>query len=156
MIRALLIFTLSLALTACSFGFGLGQSDTLLHLSLVASEDQNPDVNQRPSPMIIKLVEMTSASAFNNGDFFALYDDTADTLGPDFIASETLAVRPGETVDLYLTVKPGSKYVGVIGAYRQLHGDNWRYLLPLTPGKHNTIELGLTRDQIMRITTHKE
>lgn len=152
MIRALLIFTLSLALTACS----LGNSDTLLQLSLVASEDQNPDVNQRPSPMIIKLVEMTSASAFTNGDFFALYDVTADTLGPDFIVSETLAVRPGETVDLYLRLKPGSKYVGVIAAYRQLHGDNWRYLLPLTPGKVNVVELGLTREQIMRITTDKE
>lgn len=152
MIRALLIFTLSLTLSACS----LGQSDTLLHLTLVASEDQNPDINQRPSPMIIKLVEMTSASAFTNGDFFALYGATADTLGPDYIVSETLAVRPGETVDLYLTLKPGSKYVGVVAAYRLQHGENWRYLLPLISGKHNTVELGLTREQLVRITTDKE
>lgn len=152
MIRALLIFTLSLVLTACS----LGQNETLLHLTLVASEDQNPDVNQRPSPMIIKLVEMTSASAFTNGDFFALYGATAETLGPDFIVSETLAVRPGETVELYLKLRPNSKYVGVVAAYRQLYGDNWRYVLPLVSGKLNTVELALTREQLVRISADKE
>ena len=152
MIRTLLIFVLSLTLAGCS----MNHNTTLLHLSLVASEDQNPDVNGRPSPMIIKLVEMKASSAFANGDFFTLYGATADTLGPDFVTAETLAVRPGETVDLYLTLKPGSRYVGVVAAYRDMYGDNWRYLLPLNEGRHHRIELGLTRDQLVRITSDKK
>lgn len=147
MIRATLFFALCLALTGCSSHSG----STLLDLSLVASPDQNPDVNQRPSPMIVKLVELNASSAFANGDFFALYDAPQATLGPEMVAIETLAVRPGETVQLHLSLKPESSYLGVVAAYRELNGDNWRYLLPLKAGKRNVIELGLTRDQLVRI-----
>ncbi|MDP5291704.1 type VI secretion system lipoprotein TssJ [Oceanimonas sp. CHS3-5] len=147
MIRASLFLALCLALAGCSSH----SRDTLLDLSLVASDDQNPDVNDRPSPMIVKLVELNASSAFANGDFFALYDAADDTLGTDLVAQESLAVRPGETVQLYLRLNPDSSYVGVVAAYRELDGDNWRYLLPLTPGRHNKIELGLTRDQLVRI-----
>ncbi|WP_019936115.1 type VI secretion system lipoprotein TssJ [Oceanimonas smirnovii] len=145
--RLFLLLALSMTLAGCS----LQPSATFLDLSLVASEQQNPDVNGRPSPMIIKLIELNSASAFDNGDFFALYGATADTLGRDMVAMESLAVRPGETVQLFLRLRPDSRYVGVVAAYRELNGNNWRYLLPLRPGKHNRIELGLTEDQLVRI-----
>ncbi|OYD21101.1 type VI secretion system lipoprotein TssJ [Oceanimonas baumannii] len=147
MIRASFFFALCLAMAGCSHQ----PHHALLDLSLVASEEQNPDVNGRPSPMIIKLMELKSASAFNNGDFFALYGAAADTLGTDLVAMESLAVRPGETVKLQLRLKPDSRYVGVVAAYRDLDGDNWRYLLPLKQGKQNVIELGLTEDQLVRI-----
>jgi type VI secretion system protein VasD len=63
------------------------------------------------------------------------------------VASEELELRPGETVELKLSVEEGSRYVGVLAAYRDLPETKWRYTVQVTrwsdrrrsdprPGRH--------------------
>lgn len=106
---------------------------TKLNLTLTASDQLNPDLNGRPSPIVVRLLELKHPVAFENADFFSLYEHAKQSLTPDLVASEELELRPGETLDLKLSVEQGSRYVGVLAAYRDLPESQWRYTVQLAP-----------------------
>lgn len=106
---------------------------TKLDLALQGSDRLNPDLNGRPSPIVLRLLELKHPIAFDNADFFSLYQRPKEALAPDLVALEELELRPGESRDLKLTVQEGSRYVGVLAAYRDLPEANWRYVLTLEP-----------------------
>ena len=80
---------------------------TKLDLALSAGERVNPDLNGRPSPVVVRLFELKHPVAFENADFFSLYERPKETLDPDLVTSEELELRPGERVELKLSVEEG-------------------------------------------------
>ncbi|MBZ9782244.1 type VI secretion system lipoprotein TssJ [Pseudomonas sp. REP124] len=118
---------------------------TKLNLKLTASDQLNPDLHGRPSPVVVRLYELKHPVAFENADFFSLYERARESLAPDMVASEELELRPGETVELKLSVEQGSRYVGVLAAYRDLMDTQWRYTLQVTP--QQSTDSDLTLDQ---------
>lgn len=105
---------------------------TKLDLTLTASEQVNPDLHGRPSPIVVRLMSLRHPVAFENADFFSLYGRAEHTLPKDLLNSEELELRPGEQVVLKLSVEPASRYVGVLAAYRDLPHAQWRHVLPVT------------------------
>ncbi len=89
---------------------------TKLDLELHGSDRLNPDLNGRPSPIVLRLLELKHPVAFENGDFFALYQRPKEALAPDLVTSEELELRPGESRELKLSVQDGSRYVGVLAS----------------------------------------
>jgi type VI secretion system protein VasD len=116
---------------------------TKLNLRLTASDQLNPDMNGRPSPIVVRLYELKHAVAFENADFFSLYERAKESLAPDMVATEELELRPGETVELKLSVQKGSRYVGVVAAYRDLSQSSWRSTLYLAPQTATEVDLTL-------------
>ncbi|MHC8303371.1 type VI secretion system lipoprotein TssJ [Pseudomonas sp. PB3P13] len=118
---------------------------TKVNLKLTASDQLNPDLNGRPSPIVVRLFELKHPVTFENADFFSLYERAKESLAPDLVASEELELRPGETVELKLSVEEGSRYVGILAAYRDLPETQWRYTVQVTPVA--LTEADLTLDQ---------
>ena len=121
---------------------------TKLALTLTASDQLNPDLNGRPSPVVVRLFELRHPVAFENADFFSLYERARETLSPDLLSSEELELRPGETVDLKLDIAGGGRYVGVVAAYRDLPQARWRHTLPVTAAQLTEARLTLDQDGI--------
>lgn len=138
-LRALLALTV-LLLSGCS-ALSPYSSVTKLDLGLSASDQVNLDLNGRPSPLVIRLMELKHPVAFENADFFSLYERPKASLSPDLVTSEELEIRPGETVELKLSVEPGSRYVGVLAAYRDLPQTQWRYVIPVVAGERTEARL---------------
>ncbi|MBM7063371.1 type VI secretion system lipoprotein TssJ [Pseudomonas sp. UL073] len=131
-----------LALSGCAAVLPYSEL-TKLDLSLRASEHLNPDLHGRPSPIVVRLIELKHPVAFENADFFALYQNAKETLLRDRVAEEELELRPGATQQLKLSVQPGSRYVGVLAAYRDLPEARWRYVITLEPRMRNRSDLQL-------------
>lgn len=121
---------------------------TKLNLKLTASDQLNPDLNGRPSPIVVRLFELKHPVAFENADFFSLYERAKESLAPDMVATEELELRPGQTVELKLSVEEGSRYVGVLAAYRDLPETKWRYTLQVAPLHITDAELTLDQSGI--------
>ena len=121
---------------------------TKLDLKLQASEDLNPDLHGRPSPIVVRLLELKNPSSFSNSDFFSLYQRPKESLMPDLVSFEELEVRPGEERELKLSVQPGSRYVGVIAAYRDLPEASWRFVVSLQAEEINRAGLRLEKHGI--------
>ncbi|ASL24860.1 type VI secretion system lipoprotein TssJ [Azotobacter chroococcum] len=139
MLRPLLPVLL-LALGGCS-ALSPHSGLTKLDLSLAAGDGLNPDLHGRPSPIVLRLVELRHPVAFENADFFSLYQRPKETLEPDLAAQEEQELRPGERRELKLSVQPGSRYLGVLAAYRDLPDSAWRYVVPLDEWARNRIAL---------------
>ncbi|MFJ3368179.1 type VI secretion system lipoprotein TssJ [Pseudomonas sp. NPDC086251] len=118
---------------------------TKVNLKLTAGDQLNPDLNGRPSPIVVRLFELKHPVTFENADFFSLYEHAKESLAPDLVASEELELRPDETVELKLSVQEGSRYVGILAAYRDLPETKWRYTVQVTPVE--VTEADLTLDQ---------
>ncbi len=133
---------LLLTLSGCST-LSPYSNTTKLDLSLNGSEKLNPDINGRPSPIVVRLIELKHPVAFENADFFSLYQRPKDILNPDMVSSEELELRPGENRSLKLSVQADSRYVGVLAAYRDLPESSWRYVIALQPERINQVALNL-------------
>ncbi|MFQ6572226.1 type VI secretion system lipoprotein TssJ [Pseudomonas sp. UM16] len=151
LLKALAALT-TLALLASCASLSPYSSMTKLNLKLTASDQLNPDLNGRPSPIVVRLIELKHPVAFENADFFSLYERAKESLAPDMVTSEELELRPGETVELKLSVEEGSRYVGVLAAYRDLSQTQWRYVVPLTA--QALTEADLTLDQASIRSSH--
>ncbi|RYU47373.1 type VI secretion system lipoprotein TssJ [Aliivibrio finisterrensis] len=141
-----------LFLSACSST----PDPTYVALTLNASSDLNPDHVDRPSPLVIKVIEISSVTSFENAEFFDLYNNAKSTLGSDFIAEEELILRPGDqkTVKLKLDVK--GQYLAVIGAYQNIDDANWHYIYTVKQQKAQKIELIATNNAIVKLERVKK
>ncbi|MEH3021678.1 MAG: type VI secretion system lipoprotein TssJ [Pseudomonas oryzihabitans] len=152
-----------LRLCACGLALLLGActspatpDPTLLDLTLNGNEDLNPDLNGRPSPLVVRLVELKNPVGFENTDFFPLYENARQALAPDWVAEEEIELRPGESRELKLRVQDASRYVGIYGAYRNLGGSQWRQVIQLKPNALAKVRLQLAADGIRPAPAAKE
>ncbi|PJE44096.1 MAG: type VI secretion system lipoprotein TssJ [Pseudomonas sp.] len=131
-----------LSLTGCA-ALSPYSDMTKLDLTLNGSDELNPDLNGRPSPIVLRLIELKHPVAFETADFFSLYQRPKEALSPDMVVLEELELRPGEQREMKLSVQPGSRYVGVLAAYRDLPESNWRVVIPLQERERNSSVLTL-------------
>ncbi|NVZ22037.1 type VI secretion system lipoprotein TssJ [Pseudomonas costantinii] len=121
---------------------------TKLDVALTASEQVNPDLHGRPSPVVVHLIELRHAVAFENADFFSLYSNAEQALPKDWVSSEEVELRPGESLALKLRLDPGTRFLGVLAAYRDLPHVQWRWVVPVTPQQLTFTDLVLAQTGI--------
>lgn len=127
-------------------------SKTKLDLTLTGGHELNPDVHGRASPLVMRLLELKNPAAFENADFFSLYERGKDILAQDLIAIEELELLPGQTQKLQLTVNNDSRYIGVLAAYRDLPETQWRYVVTVRAEEVTTVNLYLDQNGIRDTT----
>ena len=149
------------SLTACALLGACSQlspySDlTKLDLTLNASDQLNPDLNGRPSPLVLQLVELSHATAFEQADYFDLQQRPAAMLAPDLLAMEEMELRPGEQRHFKIAAGAEAKHLGLIAAYRDLPNTRWRIRLDVQPGARNQFTLALDEHGISQRHTTGE
>lgn len=95
-------------------------------VTMSADPGVNPDINNRPSPIVARIYELKSLSVFNNADFFNLFEQDVALLGEEMLMRDELHFQPGEVKMLERDLQPDTRYVGVIGAYRDIENAAWR------------------------------
>ncbi len=135
---------LLLVLTAALAGCAGAPSPTTLKAQLVAASAINPDLGGRPSPVVVRIYALKASSAFENADFFSLYDNEQATLKTDLLARDELEMMPGGEKQISREFPPDVQYLGVVAAFRDIDQAQWRAIAPLKKESKNalTIELG--------------
>jgi type VI secretion system protein VasD len=119
---------------------------TLIDAQITASCQANPDINGRPSPIVVRLYELKSLGKFEEADFYKLFEDYASALSSDLLASEQFNLHPGETKIIQHGVSPETHFFAVTAAYRDLGHAVWRHSIPLEAGK--TTKFKVMLDQL--------
>lgn len=107
--------------------------------SVEASPTINPSTSQRPSPLMLRVYELKSPTAFNAADFMSLYQKDQAELAADLVAREELTLAPGETRPLSKMLSPDTRYIGVVAAFRDLEHAHWRSIAVVEPGKSKKV-----------------
>ncbi|WP_102794736.1 type VI secretion system lipoprotein TssJ [Bowmanella denitrificans] len=116
---------------------------TKADITFVAAPDVNPDINGRPSPVLVRYYELRSPSAFNSADFFSLYDKAAGELGNDYIRHDDLELKPGQQVQKTVIFSEETRYLGLIAAYRDIGTATWKRVVELPPDSNSSIQIAL-------------
>jgi type VI secretion system protein VasD len=98
----------------------------VVKLNIVASADVNPDSQNRPSPIVVRVYLLKDDAAFKDAEFFALYDKEQATLGAALVSRQEFELAPGEHRALDLELSPDARFVGAAAAYRDIRNADWR------------------------------
>ena len=152
--RCLFASFCALLISGCS-GLSPYSDVTKVDLTLQGSARLNPDINDRPSPIVLQLIELKNPVAFEHADFFSLYQRPREVLKPDLVAMEELELRPGEERNYKLAAQPETRYLAVLAAYRDLPEAQWRIVVPLKSEQRNPVELVLDEYGIRALDASK-
>jgi type VI secretion system protein VasD len=115
-------------------------------MMLTAAADVNPDRNQRPSPVVIRIYQLRRDEPFKAAPFEPLYDDDMKTLGEAFLTRDEFTLKPGErrAVDVELAVD--TRFIGVLAAFRDLTDPAavWRVVVP-APRRNLAVQIAARR-----------
>jgi type VI secretion system protein VasD len=115
----------------------------VLRIDVAAAADANRGPSGQALPIVIRLYELKAQGAFSGADFFSLYDREAKALGGELIAREELTLAPGQTRQIVKPLDPQARYLGVLGAFRDIDRASWRALVPLVAGKDNNLDVAV-------------
>ena len=111
--------------------------------SITSSAQLNPSVNKRPSPLMLRVYELKSAAVFQSSDFMGLFQGDQGTLAADMVSREEMILQPGESRPYKKTLAPETRFLAVLGAYRDLERAVWRAVVPVPSagGKPQAVEI---------------
>lgn len=95
-------------------------------LSVAASADVNPDAQNRPSPIVVRIYQLKDDAAFSGADYFALYDKEQATLAAALVSRVEFELAPGERHAAEFSLSPDTRFIGVAAAYRDIRNAAWR------------------------------
>jgi type VI secretion system protein VasD len=102
-------------------------------IELLADANVNPDLKNRPSPIVVRIFELRGDSSFEESSFFSLKDNSEQTLGHDLISSDRIVIRPGDKQQINRSGSPDARSIGIIAEYRDLESNHWRKVITLPP-----------------------
>lgn len=112
---------------------------TRIDLLLSASPLANPDRNDRPSPVLVRVYELRSAGAFETADFFALLEQDRAILGAEMLNRWEFQLAPGETISLDTSFQADSAHIAVVAAFRDIERAQWRAISAVSPNQVNRL-----------------
>jgi len=124
-----------------------------IEANLTASEDMNPDYEGQASPLVVRMYELKSITAFNNASFFALYDNDEAELGGDLKAKEEIELQPGDKLEFERELQLETRFVGFVAGYRDIENASWRAVAEIPEGSSTdlTVDFGRLEVKIVEI-----
>jgi type VI secretion system protein VasD len=122
-------------------------------MNIAVSADVNPDTQNRPSPIVLRVYQLKDDAAFKDADFFALYDKEQATLAAALVSREEFELAPGEHRSVDYKLSPDAHFVAVAAAYRDIRNAGWRAEIgPSSKGtvvvKKNKIGIAVERARV--------
>lgn len=117
------IVCLCLFLTACS---SKTENNVDFRYLISASADINPDIEGRPSSVIVRVYQLTNKINFESANYNELFESNHNALGTEFITLNEYFVDPNSKNDVDLQISENAKYIGVVVGYRSVDMVTWR------------------------------
>lgn len=115
-----------------------------LRVQITADPSINPNADDAPSPTVLRVYELRSDSVFRRADFFALFDNDAETLGADLISKREFELLPGAKESYERDAPIETDFIGVIAGFRDINTAQWRAIAPIKRERVNDIIITVT------------
>ena len=141
---SLIALAMLVLLSACA---GAPKKETM-DMQVTATADVNPDMQGRPSPIILHIMELSSDEQFSRLDYMGLTQPSGAGLGADLLGKNQLVLQPGDTKALPMELNPMTSAIGLVAGYRDIDNAAWRKVIPITQGSTKGISITLEQTQI--------
>jgi type VI secretion system protein VasD len=121
----------------------------ILTLAVVSAADLNPDQDGRPSPVVVRLYQLSSTTDFANAEFEAVYPNDGAILAKTIVGTkQEVPVLPGQRTTIQIEFANEARALGILVAYQDKDHANWRVIGPATTGS-STLSLGAKSAQLV-------
>lgn len=117
---------------------------TSLEFGIEADQEININTNGEPSPVVLRVYELKTKSAFEQASFFELLDGDSAKLGADLVAKREFEVKPGEKSSFKRDSPIDAKHIGVIAGFREIETAQWRAVIDIVPDRDNAFVIQVT------------
>lgn len=123
---------------------------TVLHLDFTAREALNTDARENHSlsePLVVRVYQLKDHKIFDKTVYQQLLKDGDTVLKAELLTSRDVVIKPGGDATLDMPMEQGTKFVAVVGLFRDPDRDknSWKRVLEreeLDPDKPRVIEVG--------------
>ena len=116
---------------------------TAIDARLIAANDVNPDINLRPSPIVVRVYQLKSAGLFDLSDFDALYQNDKYILADDLVSKDEFHMKPGDQVEYKRKPADEARFLAIFGAYRNLNHAVWKKTFEIPENQTSSIQIQL-------------
>lgn len=110
-----------------------------LDLTINAAPSINPSLDNRPSPVSVRVYELTSLANFQGAPFFNLLEGDAAALGAELMGKEEVVIPPGGTRSVKKELKPTTRFIGMVAFFRDYERGIWRAQATVKPNADNKL-----------------
>lgn len=110
------------------------KEDILLDIRFIADSNINPSSRGRPSPLSVRVFELSATDIFEEADYYTLHTDPKKTLGTDNLpGGHKFVIRPGAREHIRRKANPQITALGIIAGYRDMPSATWKVLHVVPP-----------------------
>jgi type VI secretion system protein VasD len=118
-------------------------------LEFEAGGDINPDSEGRASPLVLRIYQMKSYSAFEDADFFSLYEKDDQVIGSDLVDKQEILLKPNEKRTVFFEATDDTRIVGLLGIFRDYEKGQWKATTAVQKNKTNVINIFVSGANLM-------
>lgn len=141
-LKVILSIYIFLILSGCGTSGGAPEPIEI-ELAISSTKNLNPDIDDRASPIVIRVYQLTQIDTFNNSDFFALYENDKTLLVNDLTFREEFEIKPDQSITKPFQVFPSGKHIAVLAAFRDLDKAQWKAILEIDPLDPDSLKITL-------------
>lgn len=145
-IGILLFLLVFMGLSACSMTAKVWKPYD--EITVETSARVNPDTQQRPSPIQVKIYELTSRATFDNLDFDRAFH-SANTLLSDQLLSEIeYTIQPGESITHTIDLQAGAAFIAIVASFIDIDNARWKHIYKVKDHGHYTHHITISDREI--------
>lgn len=142
--RSFLLVTPAVAAGAC----GGPPPPPVVNLTIKAGPNLNENRAGTALSVALRLYELNASGRFMTADAYALMDRESAVLGSEGSRLEEIVVRPGETRNVTIALKPGARFVGAAVLFQDIDRSRWRALSPIATSGMTKLMLMIGRNSV--------
>ena len=102
----------------------------VLNIDFHARDALNPDENQKPLSVVVRVYQLKDRKAFDAASYDALLTNDKAVLAQDLLDSKGVVINPGSAVSLSQAMKDETKFAAIVVFFRDSKTDvNWRRII---------------------------
>lgn len=114
---------------------------TRVVLEFETAGDINPNIEDRSSPLVLRIYQLKSYSVFNKADFFSLFDKEDQTLAGQLTGKEEIMLKPNEKRTVYFETQSDTRTIGIMGLFINSENTRWKASAGIRPNKTTVIRV---------------
>ncbi|CAD5202749.1 type VI secretion system lipoprotein TssJ [Pseudomonas sp. FEN] len=149
--RRVMLLLLALVLPGCTW-FGWDDPppapEPHIKLSLEAALDSNPDLHGRPSPVVVRVLQLADGKRLEQIELFQSEAEAEQALGSELLRHESLLLRPGQQQEQSFIPVSGTRLIAVVVEYRNIDHAQWWAWAEIDPTRSSRLTALIGRQRV--------
>lgn len=118
-------------------------------ITIEAKPSINPDGKNRPSPVQVKIYELSARSTFDNLDFDRAFYEAGTFLSDELISDAEYTIQPSETIEHTVNLTKSTRFIVILAGFIDIDNARWKHVYKVKPYGHYKHQITISEKTII-------